>query len=87
MIWARSVNRISFSRARTEHVTTLLLTPETSGDFVQQLVLFLPPRFQRPCKDLLKMIAVVYGGVKENNVGALFGSREFGLHGWMTIDH
>ena len=33
------------------------------------------------------MIAVVYGGVKENNVGALFGSREFGLHGWMTIDH
>ena len=32
------------------------------------------------------MIAVVYGGVKENNVGALFGSREFVLQSWMTMD-
>ena len=32
------------------------------------------------------MIAVVHGGVKENNVGALFGSREFVLQSWMTID-
>ena len=30
------------------------------------------------------MIAVVHGGVKEDNVGALFGSREFVLPDWMT---
>ena len=59
---------------------------ETSRDFVQQLILFLPPRFQCPREDLLKMIAVVHGGVKEDNVGAIFGSREFVLQSWMTID-
>ena len=32
------------------------------------------------------MIAVGHGGVKEDNVGALFGSREFVLQSWMTID-
>lgn len=32
------------------------------------------------------MIAVVHGGVKEDNVGAIFGSREFVLQSWMTID-
>jgi len=31
------------------------------------------------------MIAVVHGGVKEDNVGALFGSREFVLQGGMSI--
>jgi len=46
--------------------------PETRSDFAHQLILFLPPRFQCPRKDLLKMIAVVHGGVKENDVGALF---------------
>jgi hypothetical protein len=51
-----------------------LFAAKRSGDFVQQLVLFLPPRFQCPGKDLLKMIAVVHDGVKEDNVGALFGS-------------
>ena len=65
---------------------TLFLVAKTSRDFVQQLVLFLPPRFQCPREDLLKMNAVVHGGVKENNVGAFFGSREFVLQGWMTID-
>ena len=55
-------------------VTTLLFAPETRGDFAQQLMLFSPPRFQCSGEDLLKIIAVVYDGVKENNVGALFGS-------------
>ena len=64
----------------------LLFAPKTSGDFAQQLVLFLPPRFQCPGKDLLKKIAVAHGGVKEDNIGALFGSREFVLQSWMTID-
>ena len=32
------------------------------------------------------MIAVVHGGVKENNVGALSGCGEFVLQGWTTID-
>jgi len=63
----------------------LLLAVKTSGDFAQQLILFLPPRFQCPREDLLKMIAVVHCGVKEDNVGALFGSREFVLQGWITI--
>jgi hypothetical protein len=53
---------------------TLLFAPETRSHFAQQLILFLPPRFQRPREDLLKIVAVIYGGVKENNVGALFGS-------------
>ena len=65
---------------------TLLLAPETRGDFARQLILFLPPRFQCPREDLLKMIAVGHGGMKEDNVGALFGSREFVLESWMTID-
>ena len=41
----------------------LFLAPETSGDFVQQLVLFLPSRFHHPREDLLKLIAVVHGGM------------------------
>ena len=52
----------------------LLFAAKTPGDFVQQLILFFPSRFQCPRKDLLKMIAVVHGGMNENNVGALFGS-------------
>ena len=60
--------------ARTDRVTMLLFAPETRSDFAQQLILFLPPRFQCPREDLLKMIAVVHSGVKENNVGTLFGS-------------
>ena len=32
------------------------------------------------------MIAVIHGGVKKNNTGALFSSGEFLLQGWMTID-
>ena len=32
------------------------------------------------------MIAVVHGGVKKDNVGAIFGSRYFVLQGWMTGD-
>jgi hypothetical protein len=55
-------------------VTTLFFAVETRCDFAEQLILFLPPRFQCPGEDLLKVIAVVNGGVKENNVGALFGS-------------
>ncbi len=62
------------SRARTDRVITLLFAPETRGDFAQQLILFLPPRFQCPREDLLKMIAVVHGGVKENNA-AFVGAR------------
>ena len=74
MIWAGA--SIGWpARRGLNSVTTLLLAPETRGDFAQQLILFLPPRFQCPREDLLKMIAVVHGGVKENNVGALFGSR------------
>ena len=85
MIWARA--SIGWpARSRTHSLTTLLLAPETRGDFAQQLVLFLPPRFQCPREDLLKMIAVVHRGVKEDNVGARFGSRKFVLQGWMTID-
>ena len=37
-------------------MTTLLLAPETRGDFAQQLILFLPPRFQCPSEDLLKIL-------------------------------
>jgi hypothetical protein len=74
------------ARVRIDRVTMLLFASETRGDFAHQLSLFLPPRFQCPRENLLKMIAVVHGGVKENNVGAFFGSREFVLQGWMTID-
>lgn len=37
----------------------LLLAAKTSGNLAQELVLFLPPRFQCPGEDLLKMIAIV----------------------------
>ena len=74
------------SRTRINHVTTLLFPPETRGDFVQQFVLFLPPRFQCPGKDLLKMIAVVHGGVKTNHVGAVFRPSYFVLQTGVTVD-
>ena len=57
---------------RTDRVTMLLFAPKTRGDFAQQFILVLPPRFQCPREDLLKMIAVVHSGMKENNVGTLF---------------
>ena len=67
------------SRARINRVTTLLFAAETSRNFAQQLILFLPPRFQCPREDLLEMVAVVDGGVKEDPLfvkkcWALFGS-------------
>jgi hypothetical protein len=34
------------------------------------LILFLPAGLERPGQDLLESVAVVDGGVKENNVGA-----------------
>jgi hypothetical protein len=40
--------------ARTEHVTTLLLAPETRGDFAQQLVLLFPAGLNCPRVDSLK---------------------------------
>jgi hypothetical protein len=36
--------------------------------------LLLPARLERPGEDLLKMIAVIHGRVKKNNVRAFFGS-------------
>jgi len=64
----------------------LLFAAKTSGDFAAQLILFLPPRFQCPGEDLLEMVAIVYGGMKENNVGSLFSSAQFVLQGWMIVD-
>ena len=57
----------------------LLLAAKSLGNFAEQLVLFLPPRFQCPREDLLEMVAVVDGGVKEDPLFvkkccALFGS-------------
>ncbi len=48
--------------------------PKGFRNVAQQLVLVLPARFERPSKDLLKMVTVVHGCVKENNVRALFCS-------------
>ena len=52
----------------------LFLAVKSLGNFARELLLLLPPRFQRPGKDLLEMIALVDGGMKKNNVGAFFGS-------------
>ena len=57
----------------------LLLAAKSLGNFAEQLVLFLPPRFQCPREDLLEMVAVVDGRVKEDPLfvkkcWALFGS-------------
>ena len=60
--------------AQTEHVTTLLLAPETRGDFAEQLVLLFPAGLNCPRVDSLKMVAVVYGSVEQNDIGTLFGS-------------
>ncbi len=68
------MNQIFLWRVRTEHVTTLLLAPETRGDFAQQLVLLFPAGLNCPRVDSLKMVAVVYGNVEQNDVGTLFGS-------------
>lgn len=79
------MNRMSCAHAESL-CDRVLFAAKTSGDFAQQLILFLPPRFQCPREDLLKMIAIVHGGVKENNVGSFFGSGQFVLQGRMTID-
>jgi len=63
----------------------LFLAVKSLGNFARELILFFPPRFECSGKDLLEMIAVVYGGMKKNNVGALFGSGSFVLQGWMTV--
>ena len=52
----------------------------------EQLVLFLPPRFECPCEDLLEMIVIIHGGMKKNNVCALFCAAYFVLQSRMTID-
>lgn len=74
------------SRARTDCVIALLFAASTFRDVAEQLILFLPPRFQRPRENLLEMIAGIHGGLKENNVGAIFGSGYFVLQSGMTID-
>jgi len=58
----------------THRLTTLLFASETRGDFAQQFILFLPAGFKSPRENLLEMIAVIQGGMKKNNVAALFGS-------------
>ena len=57
----------------------LLLAAKSLGNFAEQFVLFLPAGFKRPRENLLEMIAVVDGGVKEDPLFvkkccALFGS-------------
>jgi len=52
----------------------LFLAVEAASSFAQQIILFLPARLERPGEDLLKMVAVVYGSLKQNDVGTLFGS-------------
>ena len=52
----------------------LLFAPETRGDFAEQLVLLFPAGLNCPRVDSLRMVAVVYGGVKQYDVGTLFGS-------------
>jgi len=62
------------SCARTDRVTALLFALETRDDFVKQLVLLFPAGPNCPRCDSLKIAAVVYGSVENNNVGTLFGS-------------
>ena len=52
----------------------LLLAAKGLGNFAEQLVLILPAGLECPHENLLEMIAVIHGGVKENNVSAFFGS-------------
>ena len=61
---SRAVSGIAYRRlARTDPVTRLLFAAKASRHFAQKFILFLPSRFQCPREDLLKMIAVVHGGV------------------------
>jgi hypothetical protein len=68
-----SRKRYGVPRASAWQAGQALLThwfaAETSGNFAQQLVLLLPASFERPCEDLSKMVAVIHGSMKENNVG------------------
>jgi hypothetical protein len=50
----------------------LFLTLESCSNFAQHLVLLWPARLECPGEDLLKMIALIHGGMKKNNVGAVF---------------
>src|SRR5437764_11279714 len=67
-------------------VSGLLLAAKSSGNFAQQLVLLRPAGLERPSEDLLEIIAVIHGGVKKNDVGALFCPVYFVLQSGMTID-
>jgi hypothetical protein len=60
-------------RGLTRSEWSLFLAAKTSGNIAQQLVLLLPPRLERPGEDLLKLIAVIDGSMKKNNIGAVFG--------------
>ena len=62
-------------RQEDEHdQMTLSLAMKTSGNFAQQFIPLLPARLECPGEDLLKMIAVIHGSMKKNNVGAVFRS-------------
>ena len=54
------------SRALIDLERRLFLAVKSSGNFAQQLVLFLPARLERPGEDLLEMIAVVHRRVEKN---------------------
>jgi hypothetical protein len=76
--WSASANETKHPRQVSSGGCSILVTTvKSSGNFAQQFVLLLPGRLECPRENLLKTIAVVHGGVKEDNVGALFGSREF----------
>ena len=63
-------------------IAHLFLAVKSTGNFAQprkRSGLF-PARFERPREDLLKMIAVVDGGMKKNNVGAFFRVGYLHLH-------
>ena len=47
---------------------------KSSGGFAEKLVLLFPAGLNCPRVDSLKMVAVVYGSVEQNDVGTLFGS-------------
>ena len=63
---------VLLARPIARYEPCLFLAAKSSGNFAQLFVLLLPAGFEGPGEDLLKMIAIVHGGVKKNNVGALF---------------
>ena len=74
----------AFSSNNTERF--LFFAVKTIGYFAQLLILLQPTRLRRPGDNLLKRAAVIYGGVKKNQIASPLRAGDFVLQSGVPIN-